>query len=43
MPKPPRPNAVALRIELKEVAPLVWRGVLVPNNWTLAALHSYLQ
>jgi hypothetical protein len=43
MPKPPRPKAVALRIELKEVVPLVWRRVLVPNNWTLAALHSYLQ
>ena len=43
MPKPPVSKAVALRIELKEVAPLVWRRVLVPDNWTLASLHNYLQ
>jgi len=34
---------VALRIELQDVAPLVWRRVLVPNQWTLASLHHYLQ
>jgi hypothetical protein len=43
MLKPPLHKAVALRIELKEVAPLVWRRVLVPDNWTLATLHNYLQ
>ena len=43
MPKPPLPKAVALRIELAEVKPLVWRRVLVPDNWTLATLHNYLQ
>ncbi len=43
MPKPPVPKAVALRIELKDVAPLVWRRVLVPDNWTFATLHHYLQ
>ena len=43
MPKPSLPKAVALRIELKGVAPLVWRRVLVPDNWTLATLHNYLQ
>jgi hypothetical protein len=43
MPKPPVSKAVALRIELKEVASLVWRRVLVPDNWTLASLHNYLQ
>ena len=32
-----------LRIELREVAPLVWRRVLVPDRWTLADLHRYLQ
>jgi hypothetical protein len=43
MTKPPTPKAVALRIELLEVVPLVWRRVLVPNQWTLASLHHYLQ
>ncbi len=43
MTKPPTPKAVALRIELMEVAPLVWRRVLVPDNWMLASLHRYLQ
>ena len=43
MPSPPKPRPVALRIELQEVTPLVWRRVLVPNQWTLASLHHYLQ
>src|SRR5215475_4788824 len=43
MPKPPSPKPVALRIELMEVKPLIWRRVLVPNSWTLASLHHYLQ
>ena len=43
MANPPKPKAVALRIELLDVAPLVWRRVLVPNNWTFATLHHYLQ
>jgi hypothetical protein len=34
---------VALRIELLDVAPLVWRRVLVSNQWTLASLHGYVQ
>ena len=32
-----------LRIELLEVAPLVWRRVLVSEHWKLANLHQYLQ
>jgi hypothetical protein len=43
LPTPPRPRSVALRIELLDVAPLVWRRVLVSNQWTLASLHGYLQ
>lgn len=43
LPPPPRPQPVALRVELLDVAPLVWRRVLVSNQWTLASLHSYLQ
>lgn len=34
---------MALRIELLDVEPLVWRRVLVSNQWTLASLHGYLQ
>jgi pRiA4b ORF-3-like protein len=40
---PPKSQPVTLRVELLEVAPLVWRRVLVSNQWTLAALHHYLQ
>lgn len=43
MPITPRPKPIALRIELQEVTPLVWRRVLVSNQWTLASLHGYLQ
>ena len=39
----PTPKTVALRIELLEVVPLVWRRVLVADQWTLASLHHYLQ
>jgi hypothetical protein len=41
--KPPKPQPVALRVELQNVDPLVWRRVLVPNHWSLASLHHYLQ
>jgi hypothetical protein len=43
MPTPPQPQPVALRVELCEVTPLVWRRVLVSNQWTLASLHKWLQ
>lgn len=43
MPTPPQPTPVALRVELFEVEPLVWRRVLVSNQWTLASLHKWLQ
>jgi len=43
MPRPPASRPVALRIELRLVEPLVWRRVLVSNQWTLASLHHYLQ
>jgi hypothetical protein len=43
LPTPPRPQPVALRVELQDVAPLIWRRVLVSNQWTLASLHHYLQ
>jgi hypothetical protein len=32
-----------MRIELREVKPLVWRRILVPENVTLAKLHVILQ
>jgi Plasmid pRiA4b ORF-3-like protein len=40
---PPKPQPITLRIELLDVTPMVWRRVLVSNQCTLAALHSYLQ
>lgn len=43
MPSSIKGRPVALRIELQDVVPLVWRRVLVPNQWTLATLHHYLQ
>lgn len=43
LPITPRPKPIALRIELQDVTPLIWRRVLVSNQWTLASLHGYLQ
>lgn len=43
MARPSRPYPVALRVELHDVIPLVWRRVLVSNQWTLASVHRYLQ
>ncbi len=40
---PQRAQSVALRIELLDVAPMIWRRVLVSNQSTLASLHNYLQ
>jgi hypothetical protein len=43
MPNPPQPQPIALRVELHDVAPLVWRRILVSNQWTFASLHKWLQ
>jgi hypothetical protein len=40
---PPKPKPIALRIELCDVSPLIWRRIVVPNQWTLTSLHYYLQ
>lgn len=40
---PPKPKPIALRVELEEVSPLVWRRIVVSDHWTLASLHHYLQ
>src|SRR3974377_900357 len=37
------PQPVALRIEFLDVAPLIWRRIVVSNQWTLASLHHYVQ
>jgi pRiA4b ORF-3-like protein len=42
-PMPPKPQPVGLRIELKDVKPLVWRRIVVSNQWTFASLHNYVQ
>jgi hypothetical protein len=36
------PQPVGLRIELKHVKPVVWRRIVVSNQWTLASLHNYV-
>jgi hypothetical protein len=40
---PQKPKPVALRIELLDVTPLIWRRIVVSNQWTLASLHHYVQ
>ena len=40
---PPSPKPISLRVELEGVTPLIWRRIVVPNQWTLASLHHYLQ
>jgi hypothetical protein len=40
---PQKPQPIALRIELLDVAPLIWRRVVVSNQSTLASLHHYVQ
>jgi hypothetical protein len=40
---PPKAQPVALRIELQDIEPLIWRRIIVPNHWTLASLHHYVQ
>lgn len=43
MPQAPTRVPIALRIELREITPLIWRRVVVSNQWTFSALHDYLQ
>jgi hypothetical protein len=43
MPSPPKATPVALRVELLDIEPLIWRRIVVSNQWTFAALHNYLQ
>ena len=42
MPKPPPPVTLQLRIELDEVAPAVWRRIIVPTSVRLDRLASML-
>jgi hypothetical protein len=43
VPSPPKSLLVALRVELLDIEPLIWRRIVVSNQWTFNALHSYLQ
>lgn len=43
MPATQRPKPIALRIELLDIEQLVWRSVVVSNQWSFASLHGYLQ
>jgi hypothetical protein len=40
---PAKPELITLRIELRDVEPLVWRRIIVPGAWSLELLHEYLQ
>jgi hypothetical protein len=42
-PRPPPPRPIGLRIELRDIDPLIWRRTVVSSHWTLAGLHHYLQ
>jgi hypothetical protein len=43
-PKPPStPTVVQMRIQLQEVAPTVWRRLLVPGNAPLDRVHALFQ
>jgi hypothetical protein len=33
---PPKPKPTALRVELEDVSPLIWRRLVVSDQWTLA-------
>jgi hypothetical protein len=39
----PAPKPIALRVELLNIEPLIWRRVVVSNQSTLVTLHNYLQ
>jgi hypothetical protein len=41
--RPPATRPIGLRIELRDIDPLVWRRIVVSSQWTLASLHHYLQ
>jgi hypothetical protein len=36
----PSPKPVALRVELLDIEPLIWRRIMVSNQSTLASLQS---
>lgn len=40
---PSNSQPIALRVELQDIEPLIWRRIVVSNQWTFAALHHYLQ
>lgn len=37
------PASVALRIELCDIEPLIWRRIVVPTSWPMSTLHNYVQ
>jgi hypothetical protein len=38
-----KPASVALRIELCNIEPLIWRRIVVPATWPMSTLHNYVQ
>jgi hypothetical protein len=37
-----KPASVALRIELCDIEPLIWRRIVVPTSWPMSTLHNYV-
>jgi Plasmid pRiA4b ORF-3-like protein len=35
--------SVALRIELCNIEPLIWRRIVVPTSWPMSTLHHYVE
>jgi len=38
-----KPTSVAMRIELCDIEPLIWRRIVVPTFWPMSTLHHYVQ
>jgi hypothetical protein len=38
-----KPASVAVRIELYDIEPLIWRRIVVPTSWPMSTLHHYVQ
>ena len=38
-----KPASAELRIELRDIEPLIWRRIIVPTSWPMSTLHHYVQ
>jgi hypothetical protein len=40
---PPKPQPIGFRVELRDIEPLIWRRIVVSDQWTLAGVHHFVQ